>query len=168
MGGPDKDRNSRVKFMKRCKTLKAKAQQLADLYGANVYLFIDHERGSFVYNSVSNGSWPPPDEVLEQHYPNLDRPGFNETEHSPEPATEEVEQSPEFATFEMERVPKPATSELKQLRRYFARRLQLLHSLDDFYKDKDLAYNITEKGASAVDTSGCSPLSGVPRGIESK
>jgi hypothetical protein len=50
--------------MKRCKTLKAKAHQLADLCGANVYLFIDHQRGSFVYNSVNDGSWPPPDEVL--------------------------------------------------------------------------------------------------------
>ena len=64
MAGPDKDRNSRVKFIKWCKIIKAKAHQLADLCGASVYVFIVHDRGSFVYNSVKDGSWPPPDEVL--------------------------------------------------------------------------------------------------------
>ncbi|KAJ5152440.1 hypothetical protein N7492_009720 [Penicillium capsulatum] len=73
MGGPDPDRNSRVKFMKRCKTLKTKARQLADLCGANVYLVIAHPRELYAFNSVKDGSWPPPDEVLEQHYPTLRR-----------------------------------------------------------------------------------------------
>lgn len=84
--------------------------------------------------------------LQEQHYPNLDRPGFNGMEHSPDAATEEMENSPESSTGEIERFPKPATSELKQLCRYFTMRLQLLHSLGSFYKDTDLAYDITQGG----------------------
>lgn len=64
MGGPDPERNSRSKFTKRSKTLKMKAHELAKLCDANVYLLIEHPRGSYAYNSVDDNSWPPPDEVL--------------------------------------------------------------------------------------------------------
>ncbi|KAJ5641199.1 hypothetical protein N7490_005199 [Penicillium lividum] len=77
MGGPDKKRNARNRFMKRCKTLRSKASQLADLCDAKVYLFVKDERWSFVYNSVDDGSWPPPNELLEEHFPDLARKGAN-------------------------------------------------------------------------------------------
>lgn len=64
MGGPDPEKSSRTKFAKRCKTLRTKAHELAKLCDANVYLLIDHPRGSYAYNSVDDRSWPPPDEVL--------------------------------------------------------------------------------------------------------
>lgn len=64
MGGPDPDRNSRVKFLKRCKTLKNKAHQLAQLCDADVYLLIIHPRERYAYNSTGDRSWPPSDEVL--------------------------------------------------------------------------------------------------------
>lgn len=64
MGGPDPGRNTRVRFQKRCDTLKKKAHELAESCGANVYLCVIHEREHYVYNSVDDGSWPPPDEVL--------------------------------------------------------------------------------------------------------
>ena len=64
MGGPDPHRNSRVKFIRRSHTLKAKAHELAKFCDANVYLVVSHPRGSFVYNSVEDKSWPPNDEKL--------------------------------------------------------------------------------------------------------
>lgn len=84
--------------------------------------------------------------LQEQHYPNLDRPGFNGMEHSPGFATEEWANSPESSTGGIERIPNPATSELKQLRQYFAMRLQLLSLVDSRYKEKDPAHDITHGG----------------------
>ncbi|KAJ6114200.1 hypothetical protein N7512_007645 [Penicillium capsulatum] len=117
MGGPDPDRNSRVKFMKRCKTLKTKARQLADLCGANVYLVIAHPRELYAFNSVKDGSWPPPDEVLEQHYPTLRRETCKDRDHSQE----------------------RSGADLKQLTQYFATRWQFLNSLER-------SYNTTQEG----------------------
>ncbi|KAJ5946398.1 hypothetical protein N7454_003237 [Penicillium verhagenii] len=128
MGGPDKERNSRNRLIKRCKTLKAKATQLSILCNANVYLFVNHERGSFVYNSVNDGSWPPSDKMLDSHYPNLDRGVLSRKEKSPE----------------------SSIRELKRLTRYFAIRHQLLSSLGDFYNGANLAHEITQKGDSAL------------------
>jgi hypothetical protein len=64
MGGPDPNRNSRVRFARRSHTLKVKAHELAKLCDADVYLVIKHQRGSFVYNSVGDKSWPPNDDKL--------------------------------------------------------------------------------------------------------
>lgn len=142
MGGPDHDRNSRAKFRKRCKTLKSKAHQLAYFCDANVYLFIDHPRACYVYNSADDSSWPPPDEVLvgiarptagitklsdrqELHYPNLERKTFKE----------------------MERLQEGPSGDLKRLTQYFATRLELLHSLEGFYNDTDPAHEVTEEEA---------------------
>lgn len=64
MGGPDLKRNSRVKFVRRSHTLKVKAHELAKFCDADVYLIINHKRGSFVYSSVDDKLWPPSDEKL--------------------------------------------------------------------------------------------------------
>lgn len=64
MGGPDPYRNSRVKFARRSQTLKAKGHELAKFCDADVYLVFNHQRGSFVYNSVEDRSWPPNDKQL--------------------------------------------------------------------------------------------------------
>jgi hypothetical protein len=68
MGGPDSQRNPRVTFQRRSKTLKEKAHQLSDICGAKVYLIIVHERENYVYNSSHEPSWPPPDETLVSWY----------------------------------------------------------------------------------------------------
>ncbi|KAJ5875186.1 uncharacterized protein N7473_012533 [Penicillium subrubescens] len=64
MGGPDSQRNPRVTFQKRCRTLKEKAHQLSEICGAEVYLLIVHDRENYIYNSSYNPSWPPRDELL--------------------------------------------------------------------------------------------------------
>lgn len=64
MGGPDLNKNPRVKYKNRVKTLKSKAHELSDKCGAKVYLVIDHEREFFVYNSVDDADWPPADSLL--------------------------------------------------------------------------------------------------------
>ncbi|KAJ5921084.1 hypothetical protein N7466_009410 [Penicillium verhagenii] len=143
MGGPDKDRNSRNRFVKRYKTLIAKANQLAAICDANVYVFINHDRGSFVYNSVGDGSWPPPDGALvsmadtagrfmltnlqEAHYPDVARKSLTEKMKSPG--------SPGVR--------------FKRLTHYFAARRRVLSSLDDVYRGITrigLDDNITPKG----------------------
>lgn len=64
MGGPDTLKSARIKYQKRAKTLKSRAHDLADICGARVYLFIEHERECFVYKSVDDTLWPPPDGLL--------------------------------------------------------------------------------------------------------
>ena len=130
MGGPDPERNSRTKFSKRCKTLRTKAHELAKLCDANVYLLIDHPRGSYAYNSADDNSWPPPDEVLVGkpkqhtgrqakdnqglHYPKLRRQNFSE----------------------MERSLGSSDNDLKRLLKYFATRGELLQSFLGIYEKR--------------------------------
>lgn len=142
MGGPDLDRNARVKFTKRSKTLKRKAHELAESCDADVYLFIAHPREYYAYNSADDNSWPPPDEVLvkmtrlntkikelkyrqELHYPNLERNNFSE----------------------MQRLQESSSDDLKRLCQYFATRGKLLQSLDNHDEDTDSAPNVREEGA---------------------
>ncbi|CAG8133711.1 unnamed protein product [Penicillium nalgiovense] len=125
MGGPDPYRNSRVKFIRRSQTLKAKAYELAKFCDADVYLFVNHQRGSFVYNSVHDRSWPPNDKNLEQHYPNLERLNFSKMESLPE--------SPE--------------SNLSQLTRYLTTRSEHFRLLENLYRRMDPANVIADKEA---------------------
>ncbi|KAJ5084789.1 hypothetical protein NUU61_009368, partial [Penicillium alfredii] len=108
MGGPDPQRKERVKFQRRSQTLLAKSRELATLCGADVYLFINHPRDTFVYNSADDCSWPPPDEALEYHYPTLRR----------EPSSVQSSR------------PDMDLHELKRLLKYFATRADLLRSLN--------------------------------------
>ncbi|CAP80028.1 Pc12g04010 [Penicillium rubens Wisconsin 54-1255] len=62
--GPDPYRNSRVKFARRSHTLKVKAYKLTKFYNTDIYVVVNHQRGSFVYNSVEDRSWPPNDKKL--------------------------------------------------------------------------------------------------------
>ncbi|KAE8371113.1 hypothetical protein BDV26DRAFT_276747 [Aspergillus bertholletiae] len=64
MGGADPGKSNRDKFLKRKRTLLHKSYELAEKCQAKVYLIIEHPRGTTVYNSVEDGSWPPPDGVL--------------------------------------------------------------------------------------------------------
>ncbi|OQE65362.1 hypothetical protein PENNAL_c0212G04981 [Penicillium nalgiovense] len=106
-------------------TLKAKAYELAKFCDADVYLFVNHQRGSFVYNSVDDRSWPPNDKNLEQQYPNLERLNFSKMESLPE--------SPE--------------SNLSQLTRYFVTRLEHFRLLEDLYRRMDPANVIADEEA---------------------
>ncbi|KAJ5461029.1 uncharacterized protein N7458_002581 [Penicillium daleae] len=121
MGGPDAQRNSRTTFKRRIKTLKDKAHQLSDICGARVYLLIDHEREKYVYNSSRHTSWPPPDETLEMHYPQLDRKTFNDIKglHSP-------------------------PHDPNRLKEYFAARFKLLCTLENLHKTVESAFSNTE------------------------
>ncbi|RDH26989.1 hypothetical protein BDQ94DRAFT_154720, partial [Aspergillus welwitschiae] len=60
MGGPDPGKSDRDKFWKRKQTLINKAYEMVELCHANVYLIIEHPRGTTIFNSVDNNSWPPP------------------------------------------------------------------------------------------------------------
>ncbi|KAJ5302306.1 hypothetical protein N7508_007169 [Penicillium antarcticum] len=117
MGGPDPDRNSRVKFQRRSQTLKDKAHELAKFCDANVYLFVNHQRKTFVYNSVEDGSWPPNDESLEQQYSNLERTNFSE----------------------MDEPHQRSRDNLSRFTQYFSIRRELFRSLEDLYRDMGLA-----------------------------
>lgn len=64
MGGPDLLRKRRNLFNKRWKTLMKKAQQLAGLSGAKVYLLVMHDRQNIVYSSNRANDFPPPDSTL--------------------------------------------------------------------------------------------------------
>ncbi|KAJ5862968.1 hypothetical protein N7455_007036 [Penicillium solitum] len=125
MGGPDPERNSRVKFTRRSQTLKGKAHELAKFCDANVYLVIIHPRESFVYNSVDDRSWPPSDEKLEKQYPNLERSNFSKTES--------LQESSE--------------NDLSRLTRYFAARSEHFRFLEDLYMDMDPANVVADEEA---------------------
>lgn len=64
MGGPDPQRNPRLTFQRRSKTLREKARQLSVICGARVYLLVEHSRETYVYNSSNDAFWPPPDKTL--------------------------------------------------------------------------------------------------------
>ncbi|KAJ5120837.1 uncharacterized protein N7515_010225 [Penicillium bovifimosum] len=120
MGGPDPKRNSRLQFNRRSRTLKAKAHELAKLCYADVYLVINHPRGSFVYDSVSDKVWPPNDDKLEPKYPNMERSDFDK----------------------MESLSESSEGRLFRLARYFAARSEHFRSLEDLFKDMDLTNNV--------------------------
>lgn len=60
----DPHRKERAKYKKRTTTLLSKADELAKLCNADVYLIMSHPRGTTVYNSVESPGWPPPDSAL--------------------------------------------------------------------------------------------------------
>lgn len=60
MGGSDPGKADRDKISKRKKTAIHKAFELADLCYAKVFLLIEHPRGTTIFNSVEDHSWPPP------------------------------------------------------------------------------------------------------------
>ena len=64
IGGPDLNKNPRVRYKNRVKILKFKAYELSEKCGANMYFIIDHEREFFVYNFVDDADWPPADSLL--------------------------------------------------------------------------------------------------------
>ncbi|KAJ5821842.1 uncharacterized protein N7525_011126 [Penicillium rubens] len=125
IGGPDPYRNSRVKFARRSQTLKAKAHKLTKFCDTDIYLVFNHQRGSFIYNSVEDRSWPPNDKQL------MKRINFSKIEGLPE--------SPE--------------SNLSRLTRYFATRLEHFRLLEDLYRDIDPANIITNKEALQIKSS---------------
>ncbi|KAK9604831.1 hypothetical protein V6Z93_002780 [Aspergillus fumigatus] len=79
MGGSDPGKSDRDKISKRKKTAIHKAFELADLCHAKVFLLIEHPRGTTIFNSVEDHSWPPPslvpghdeqaEDVLHRVYP---------------------------------------------------------------------------------------------------
>ncbi|QQK44166.1 hypothetical protein Pdw03_8067 [Penicillium digitatum] len=73
MGGPDPNRLVRKQLRQRTSTLKSKARDLAKLCKADVYLVICSSRERYVYNSSGSSSWPPPDDDLQNLYPDLIR-----------------------------------------------------------------------------------------------
>ncbi|KAJ5741592.1 hypothetical protein N7533_011001 [Penicillium manginii] len=82
MGGPDPHKKARIQFKNLSNTLKSKAHKLSEKCGARVYLFIEHERECFVYKSLDDLLWPPPDGLLEKYYNGLDRKGFKDMQTS--------------------------------------------------------------------------------------
>lgn len=60
----DPHRKDRARYNKRTRTLLSKADELAKLCNADVYLIMSHPRGTSVYNSTGNPNWPPPDSAL--------------------------------------------------------------------------------------------------------
>ncbi|KAJ5467316.1 hypothetical protein N7475_005068, partial [Penicillium sp. IBT 31633x] len=38
--------------------------KLTKFYDTDIYLFVNYQRGSFIYNLVNNRSWPPKDKDL--------------------------------------------------------------------------------------------------------
>ncbi|CAG7947056.1 unnamed protein product [Penicillium salamii] len=142
IGGPDPKRNSQVKFIRRSQTLKVKAHELAKLCGANVYLVINYQRGSFVYNSVDDRSWPPNNKKLvsktmpeissiklrdwqEQQYPDMERSDFSQ----------------------MESLQESSEGDLCRLTRYYAARSEQFRLLEDLYRDKDPANVVADEEA---------------------
>ncbi|KAJ5504609.1 hypothetical protein N7463_007483 [Penicillium fimorum] len=69
----DPHRKDRARYNKRTRTLLSKADELAKLCNADVYLIMSHPRGTTVYNSAENPNWPPPDSALETQIPGLKR-----------------------------------------------------------------------------------------------
>ncbi|RAH80884.1 hypothetical protein BO86DRAFT_432664 [Aspergillus japonicus CBS 114.51] len=110
MGGPDPGRGDRAIFRKRAGTLVDKAHALASLYGAKVYLVIDHPRATVVYNSVADGQWPPPEKTMEPAYPHVQRLTYSDMEIAKGSAEND---------------------EVKQLLQYYDYRSQLLQSIDE-------------------------------------
>ncbi|KAJ5517503.1 hypothetical protein N7527_009063 [Penicillium freii] len=86
---PDPYRNSRVKFLKRSQTLKAKAYKLTKFCDTDIYLFVNHQRESFVYNS-------------EQQYPNLERLNFSKIESLPESSESNLSQLTRYFVTRLE------------------------------------------------------------------
>ncbi|KAJ5956315.1 hypothetical protein N7501_010594 [Penicillium viridicatum] len=127
-GGPDPNRNSRVKFTRRSYTLKTKAHELAKFCDTDIYLVINHQRGSFVYNLVDNKLWPPSDKKLEQKHPNLERSNFSK----------------------MESLSESSESRLSRLTRYFAARSERFRSLENLYRKMDPANIVADKEALKI------------------
>ena len=59
-----KRRIVREKFRKRSSSIVRKANQLAHIAGADIYVVIYHENNYLIYSSTDQAGWPPPKEVL--------------------------------------------------------------------------------------------------------
>ncbi|PGH19283.1 hypothetical protein AJ80_04036 [Polytolypa hystricis UAMH7299] len=65
--------NLRQKQRRRRKNLCQKIVELTSRKHAQVYISIELDDQYFILNTDSSGTWPPPEEQIERHYPNTVR-----------------------------------------------------------------------------------------------
>ncbi|KAJ5475414.1 hypothetical protein N7539_007701 [Penicillium diatomitis] len=130
MGGPDPNRNSRVRFVRRSQTLKNKAQELAKTCNARVYLMVDHPKGSFVYKSDNNSAWLEHAKIIHVLARTVRRSLTASHDDS--------------ALLKCPSPGKIQVSRLDKLARYFASRLDQLRALEAIYE------NLTAQSAASL------------------